>query len=294
MGITEKRYWHNFKLLDYPIKDKRYVYSSELNYNCDKDLEIFVSQISSSINLKRNLIVLRLADGEFQFLFGKKIYLNKLNLNFFKSFYYFIKSHFSNFYLTAATSPGISSGLYSKQEILFFRNKAKENLLFIANNGILAFYLIKKKSFDISNYFNSVNKFFKENNIVLNSLNYHPFYFVYILILNSKYNFLFKDKSVLIITGDVHRKCENVEKYLISKGFSSVEWLGISNNRSIFDQLDILQDEFDFIFIGAGIGKLILIEQLFNVNSVVIDIGFALEIMNNNNLSKVRDYCNLI
>jgi hypothetical protein len=291
MKIISKSNWFIFKIKDYPFCDERYVYSSESEFDSEIDLNKLAYQIENSLINKSNLIILRLADGEFQFLFGKKISFKRLNISLLKNIFNYVKSYFGKFHIVAATAPGISSGKYSKNDVNNYRSKAFDNIIYLSKKGILALYLIKKKSFDISNYFESIDSFLSRNKIKLSSNNYHPFYFVYIILLNSRFNYLFSGKSVLIVTGDVHRKKEKTEKYLYQKGFYSVDWYCISSERSIFDSVLIPQNKYDFIFIAAGIGKLVLIDNFFQVNAVVIDIGFVLEIMNNPSLSKSRDYC---
>ena len=130
-------------------------------------------------------------------------------------------------------------------------------------------------------------------NIPLNKDNYVPFYFIYIILTNPKYSYVYKDKNLHLITSFNMKRKLSIESTMKSLGVKSVSWTQISRDKSLFDKIDEskISDNVDIIFVGAGIGKVNIFNQLKNTQSLIIDAGYIFETWEDPSLVSERDYC---
>ena len=194
-----------------------------------------------------------------------------------------------------AKSKTYTSGVYSTAERRVAHAAYAECLKYVADNGILALYTIKKPNFYTEQYLPLLFNFFEDNNIVIDGANYVPFYFVYIILTNKKFTAIYKDKNIHLITSFDYDRRMSIEQSLFSLGASSVSWTNISRDKSLFDIIDTecIDKRTDIVFVGAGVGKVNIFNQLRKVPAVIIDAGYVLETWQNPQLANERDYCSV-
>jgi hypothetical protein len=244
--------------------------------------ESFVNRIILSIEKRKYLPVIRLSDGEYQFLFGDQPFscryslVKRLCLNIKRS----IRRVISSNHFRASTAPGVSSGNYSQAEVLANRAKYTEYLEFIAERGILAMHLtIGKEPFQ-EHYLPALGNWLSINRIKIDLNNYVPFYFVYAAFRGSYVKRLITGRRVLIINGTSGAKRERIIKQLYSLDVLQIHWVDISNDRSFYDsvRLDDYVLKVDLCLLGAGVGKPNILVQAEKLGVPCIDIGFVFEV----------------
>ena len=293
MKIFKNKY--RFSLKDYKNFDveNRKVFLLQ-NEDCNSLLNDFYLTILKIIKKNTHFPIIRLADGEFQFLLGT----NELNFRkpIIKLIYHLFKQVFEK--LTnkkyEAKSRTYTSGRYDvnniKPEII---KKYSESLKYISNNGIIAIYTIIKPRFYTEQYLPKLEIFFNENNIHINTKNYYPFYFVYILLTNKKYKDIYLNKHVHLITSYDSDKKNKIENSLKANNVKNITWTKISKDNSLYDKIDLkkINKNVDLIFVGGGLGKVNIFNQLRGFPALTIDAGYIFETWNNPSLVNERDYC---
>ena len=284
----------NFCLRDYKDfdREKREILLIE-EADCDHLLDEFYTKVYSAIEKRINFPVLRLADGEFQFLLGK----NEVNFRkpIHKLIFHIIKQYLEKFMKKefVAKSRTYSSGVYSQSEMLNVKQKYLKCLRYISDEGVLAIYTVIKPGFFSEQYIPDLLKYFEYSSINLQSSNFYPFYFVYIILTNPRFARIYHKKHVHLITSfDSDRKAR-IENSLRSLGVAKITWTKISQSRSLFDNIDVetIERDVDLIFIGAGVGKVNIFNQLKDFPATIIDAGYIFETWQYQNLVKERDYC---
>ena len=286
---------HKFILEDYKRYDteNREVYLLE-NKSCDELLNKFYTRVLDSLKSNEHFPVIRIADGEFQFLLGKN------EINFRKPKLLLIKNLLGELYRKLfrvkfeAKSRTYTSGVYEHSDFIKARASYSQCLSFVADRGVIALYTIIKPKFYTEQYLPKLLKFFGANDIVLNSNNYIPFYFIYIILSNERYSKIYEGKNIHLITSFNSDRKNKIEETLFSYKVASISWTQISRDRSLFDNIDIQEIDAnnDIVFVGAGVGKVNIFNQLRQVPSLIIDAGYIFETWQNPNLRLERDYCN--
>ena len=283
----------NFDLAGFIYPDKRKIWWFENDTRSfDEILADLAARIIESSDLNKNLVILRIADGEYQFLLGRRCEC-KASLRLLKCLYFRLLEYMKGERIYAATMKGVPSGQYSVEQYKKKEKSVQKSLRLLGRKGVLAAYLIEKDGFAVRQYFEPFQALLKNLGVSLTMNNYTPFYFVYRVLLDSKIN-IYQDRRILVITGDVDRKHDGITNYLISRGCRSVNWFEISRANSLFDQLDFTLEEFqlyDLVLLGAGVGKLSMTETLMQFRCPVLDAGYSLEVMNDELLRFKRDYC---
>ena len=290
---------NSFSLIDYPKFDEenRKVFLIENTEN-NKLLKLFIKRLNNYFknDSKINFPIIRIADGEFQFLLGK----NEFNLR--KPFTELFKNMLRQFIQNITNTPiraksrTYSSGLYNNDDRKFAKLKYIECLKYISEKGIIALYTIIKPKFYVEQYLDDFEQLLIKNKITLTGKNYIPFYYIYILLTNPKYrDMIYKNKNLHLVTSYNKIKKAKIEKSLYSFGAKSITWTKISVNKSLFDKLDLttFNKNIDIIFVGGGTGKVNLFTQLRNIPALIIDAGYVFEIWQNDYLSYERDYCSI-
>lgn len=245
-------------------------------------------------NNKNYLPICRFSDGEYEFLFDDKLPVFEFNLRFLKGFVNFFKKKILGKNFQAETIKGVSSGKYTRIEKINSINKYKNNTKEISKNGYLALHLTFAKEPFQQKWHASIKDFLINQNIELSFDNYVPFYFVYnLLSSNDRYD-LFKNRNILLITSE-SKKVEMVKTKVLEYGASSVLFLGISQNRSLFDIINIENylNKIDIVLLAAGIGKVNIITQLKPLNATCIDMGYMYEVYANPEIGFNRPFCSL-
>jgi hypothetical protein len=292
MSIILKKF--KFQLKDYKIFDSEFrkVHLFD-NKSCDELLEEFSTTLKKAIAHKKHLPIIRVADGEFQFLLGK----NEFNTRkpFLKLIIHMVRQYAEGIFKPKfeAKSRTYTSGIYSSSDRENVKEQYAKCLRHISNNGILALYTIIKPKFYTEQYLPKLFSFFDSENIHLNKDNYVPFYFIYIILTNPKYSYVYKDKNLHLITSFNMKRKLSIESTMKSLGVKSVSWTQISRDKSLFDKIDEskISDNVDIIFVGAGIGKVNIFNQLKNTQSLIIDAGYIFETWEDPSLVSERDYC---
>jgi len=285
---------YKFKLKDYKDfnSEDREVYLFK-DDNCDDLLDAFYKRIDNLIGRKEHFPIIRIADGEFQFLLGKNVF--NLRKPFHKLVVHLIRQLFEKILKPKfeAKSRTYTSGVYNHSDRDNVKNQYSECLKYISEKGVLALYTTIKPGFYTEQYLASLFSFFERESININENNYIPFYFIYIILTNKKYSNIYKDKDIHLITSFDNERKVKVEKTLKSFGVKSVAWTKISRDRSLFDIIDLggISKNVDVVFIGAGIGKVNIFNQLKKIPAIIIDAGYIFETWENPALVKERDYC---
>ena len=215
-----------FKLNDYQKFDKqnRKVFLIE-DQNCDDMLELFFKRILNVIKEKKHFPIIRLADGEYQFLLGTN------ELNFRKSkiklVYHIFKQYYEKLFNKRfeAKSRTYTSGRYDiKKSKIDIIKKYSISLQNISKKGILAIYTIIKPGFYSEQYLPKLEQFFQKNNIEVNTNNYVPFYFVYILLTNKRYKSIYENKNIHLISSFDKIRKTKIEKTLKSYSVKKITW----------------------------------------------------------------------
>lgn len=251
----------------------------------------FVDLLESKIG-KEYLPVMRLSDGEYQFILGLQppVYYGKL-MNYLKSYLGFLNNKLNrNKTFAANTLPGVSSGSYSKKEVLAIKTKYTSWMKKISENGILALHLTYAPKPFQEQYHYSLKKWLDENNIVLSPQNYFPFYFVYAALRGDDRHRILKNRNILIIHSATGKKRDKIISSLKKEGVRNIEWLAISPSKSLFDKIDIdhLVGKVDLALIGAGVGKPNILVQLEKLDVPCIDAGFVFEVWTDENNKWLR------
>lgn len=291
--------WNKSKYLILP-----YIIPLKVKYNETQSYVISPKEIDSVkwyedfknkvISNNEYLPICRFSDGEYEFLFNDKLPVFEFNSRFLKGLVYFLKKKILSKNFQAETIKGVSSGKYTRIEKIKSINNYKNNIKEISNNGYLALHLTFAKEPFQQKWHPSIKDFLVTQNIVLSVDNYAPFYFVYNL-LSSKDRFdLFKNKNILLITSESN-KVEIVRAKIVEYGASSVSFVAISQNRSLFDIINIENylNKIDIVLLAAGIGKVNILTQLKPLNATCIDIGYMYEVYANPEIGLNRPFCTL-
>lgn len=229
-----------------------------------EDFNRFLEVIHFAIENRQFMPIYRMADGEFQFLFGKRpksdgglkdfigTILRRLNLLEFK------------------TSWGEK---YSAKEKRILKARLNQQLLKIAEVGRIAVYWNENGL----NAHTEFNEFIEHSfhSIGLNNFQnvYVPFHFpVGALIRDEK---LFYNKRILLISSCDSSDEKRIKQNLLQRRkVKDVSFIRISPNRALFEVLDLSQTKaVDLVLIAAGIGSVNILSQLTTLNVPCIDIG---------------------
>ena len=115
-----------------------------------------------------------------------------------------------------ARSSTYTSGVYESSDFINAKNEYSKCLKHISFNGILAIYTIIKPNFYTEQYLPKLWNFLKSNDIDLNTNNYVPFYFIYIILTNKKYSKIYKGRKLHLITSFNDTRRKKNRRYSIS------------------------------------------------------------------------------
>jgi len=261
----------------------------------DTCFESFINRITESMNSRKYYPVLRISDGELEFMFGR-IWLNKREgifvnvLNYLK----YLRDTLQYQGGLNAYSIGIyRSGKYSLKEIRELRPVFFLAILDILKVGSVAFHLnFQSKPFH-EQYFPKLDNLLESLDADININNAIPFYFVYALLASDRAKEIFNEKHICLVHSappDVRAKIEkNLFKHL---NVAQISWLKISAERSFYDTIELEKiPDCDVLFIGGGIGKANLFSQLTKFSGPIIDVGFYFEVWREPDNKFKRVYC---
>lgn len=257
--------------------------------------EAFCERLDLSLQSKEYLPVLRIGDGELEFMFGRH-WFNARNslLNNFLNFLRFLRSRIKfGGGLNAYTVGVYSSGRYSAEEVKEFRPLYMKELMSVINNGIVAFHLFVMKVPFSEQYFPLLDKFLRDCRTNITPQNVLPGYFVYSFFASTRAKKVFEGKQIAVVhSADGARRAAITESIINQLGVSHVHWVQISVDRSLTDTIDENKfEDCDSIFVGAGIGKVNIFAQLHNFCGPVIDLGYVFESWHVHENRFKRVYC---
>lgn len=232
-----------------------------------EDFEIFERLVSDAIVNKRFLPIYRMADGEFQFLFGKRLKSGRVKIS------DLLNTILQRLYLKSQkTSWGEAFTVEEKRAL---RRKYIEDLRFIASNGLLGVFW-NENALDAHTEYNSLveKRLPKILDIDLRR-SYVPFHFPVAFIMKNTHIWC-KGKSVLIVSSLSEENKVLVKSVLEANGVKSVKYLGISKSKAMLDRLDIAEINdsiIDVVLVSAGIGSANILPQLVSFSAPAIDIG---------------------
>jgi hypothetical protein len=242
----------------------------------------FAGRVEAAVG-RRYLPVCRLADGEYEFLFGPKSWNPRLP---------YVRRAAAAARVAAwrwrhrspgfhaETAPGISSGELTATECQALRPVVRDDLEHIACHGILAMHLTYGREPFHEAYFPALRDWVRRSGLALDHANYVPFYFVYALLRGPRSAGLVGGRRLLVVHSAAGEKQAAIRRSLLDLGAAHVEWLGVSPTRAFADRLDLraVAAKPDLCLVGAGIGKTRVLRQLEPLAVPCIDAGFTFEV----------------
>lgn len=231
------------------------------------------------------LPVLRLADGEFLFLFGFQPPSFRLGMRYPLALARWICAKYRPRHeLVAGGSharrPLYASGRYSLEEVRRIRDVYARVVSLVSQRGCVAADLSFCAVPFQEQFFPAFKKWISNNHIILTTRNYLPFYFVYALLTGPERGRILRGRRILVIHSAVGEKQESIRSRLLHEGAADVLWQSISAERSLEDMIPVEQfvGRIDLCVFGAGIGKAAILEQLEPLGVPCIDAGYVMEV----------------
>lgn len=249
----------------------------------------FIERLDSAIG-HHYLPVCRLSDGEFIFSLGRNFLpvrgAAETMLSYWHRMIHFeivrlLRSDLRKY--RGGVDSSIPSGVFTNKEWEKGRNSYGFLLNEISRIGILGLHFSYRDNQFAQQYFVPMVKWLKSHNIQLTTDNYYPFYFTYALLNGPDRARILGREKILVVTHCNDDKATQIELNLKKEGAKSVQFLQISQNRSLYDKLDLnkVRLPVDVVLIGAGIGKPNILLQLKATNTLCIDAGFNIECIAN-------------
>ncbi|KHJ39129.1 hypothetical protein PBAC_07290 [Pedobacter glucosidilyticus] len=255
----------------------------------------FIKVIENAIVERKFLPICRMSDGEFIFCVGEQLPSKRLGTLY--RLRYFIRRKLAKIIkgtdFKAATLPNVPSGSYSQKEISLIKEKYANYIKKISEMGILALdFTVFNEPFQ-EQYFKPFYNWLNKNKIYLNTKNYYPFYFVYMALLGEQKVTILNKRNILVVHSAKDKKREKINSELTKYEVLNVEWLSISSDRSLYDQINVsqLKSKPDLILIGAGVGKPNIILQLEQLSVPCLDAGYVFEVWYDDANKWKRRYC---
>jgi len=241
----------------------------------------FSSRIRDAVG-KRFLPIYRMADGEFIFCVGERIYRphragidTELIWRMLRGAGRSVVNKWSDEALVTCWGER-----YKAEDRARLLPDYIRYLRRIAEAGILAIHFVEMQNRVFGKeYFDPVCEWLDNHDINLNARNYAPFYFVYALLAEADSNRLFAGLTVAVITHLSGNRQRSIEHGLLALGAKKVIFLPISSSQAMTDRIVGLEtcNRFDLALIGAGVGAANILCQLEPAATVCIDAGFFLE-----------------
>ena len=257
--------------------------------------ENFLVRVETSIVNRQYYPVLRISDGEMECLFGR-IWLNHRNglatiaRNFVR--------HIADKYLykgglNAFTVGIYGSGRYDRGELDEIRPRFFNEIVEVLRSGSLALHLNYQTDPFHDQYFPKLDSFLLSLDIDIDIKNTIPFYFVYAMFASGRAQHIFSGKHICLVhsaSQEVREAMEANLKRTLNVG--NISWLKISSERSFYDVIELKgSHDWDAVFVGGGIGKCNLFNQLSKFSGPIIDVGFFFEVWRDPETRFKRVFC---
>ncbi|CAN5652635.1 hypothetical protein BH23GEM9_BH23GEM9_22620 [soil metagenome] len=157
--------------------------------------------------------------------------------------------------------------------------RLRASLARVAAAGYLAPYLMVRPDGWSKEFFGPVCGWLDAHDIPLHENNYIPFYSVYALLSGSMRHDLLRGRRVLVVTHLTDARRQGIDAGLRAEGVAGTEYLGISANASLFEELDLsgVCSGIDIALVAAGIGSVNILDQLKPLGVPCIDCGILIE-----------------
>jgi len=278
----------------------KYFKKSERNFgklkyyppNKKKDFEWyqeFERKLKDQLKKKEFFPLLRMSDGEFIFLLGRRFGQYKFIE---KIYYIFQHIKRSIFYRSTFYSSG-RKGYCERYSIFHLKNLKKKflkNLRYISKKGLVCPNFSPHPL--VSPYQKDIIKLFSYNSINLNNTNYFGYYFPTIFFLGKNIFKIFKNKKILIFTSNMPERNSKLKKNLLNLGAKDVDFYLTSLNNPMLDIINKknISIKPDFILVAAGVGSNNIIYQLKKFKCACIDCGYLVDALSDIELAKKRIY----
>lgn len=220
---------------------------------------------------KRFLPIYRMADGEYRFLFGRRLDWSRKSL-----WREVVGVGAEKLRLKNPDRWKTSWGeTYAPQETRRLRGELLEHIRRLSRQGYLACYINDNGLNAFVQYNAVLEGFLAAQGITLHDGNYIPFHFAPALFINEGWQDFIKGRSLLIVTGLNDEKAEKIRQTLMTYGAGEVHFLPISATASLTERLDLsqIQAEIDIALVAAGIGSANVLRQLEPLQTLCVDIG---------------------
>jgi hypothetical protein len=138
-------------------------------------------------------------------------------------------------------------------------------------------------------YIPAFGRWIKKTQVPLTLQNYVPFYFVYAAILDGIVESCLKNRKIMVITSLSEQRAGAIRHGLIAGfGAKSISCVNISRDRSLYDIIQPFSTDAEICLVAAGVGKPMILNQLKWFRGPVVDVGFALNVIENPKLRKLR------
>lgn len=219
----------------------------------------------------RYLPIYRMADGEYRFMFGRRINWHR-------------KPLWRELAAVGAETLRIKNPdrwqtswgeTYEPRETRRLRDELMQHVAYLSDRGFLACYITDNGLNAFVEYNTVLEALFAARGVTLHAGNYIPFHFAPSLLIRPGWEAFIRDRSLLIVTGLTTEKEERIRSTLMDYGAGAVHFLPISSSASLTDRLDIAKVEtgVEIAFVAAGIGSANILRQLEPLATLCLDIG---------------------
>jgi len=260
---------------------------------------LFVDEVENAIG-KKFFPIYRMGDGEFQLCVG---YHYPYRADGEALLLYVVRTlrsalgHFRRRLFRKHFVPGVGNyigGDYTQQEIKDLCGRYFKQLQNIGEHGYLALkFSYRRDVIFTQQYIEPMIDWLRKSDINLNDKNYIPVYFVYAMLTGPFRHRIYKECRVLVITSYDDAKREAITRGLERERVADVQFLPLSQGRSMYDIVDLstVKRPIDLVLVGGGIGASNILCQLESVNTVAIDAGYIIECLSNPGRKKLRSFC---
>lgn len=219
----------------------------------------------------RYLPVYRMADGEYRFMFGRRVNWSRKNLA-------------RELLAVGAETLRIKNPdrwktswgeTYAPAETRHLRAELMTHVRDLSERGYLACYINDNGLDAFVEYNRVLEDLLARHDIRLHAGNYIPFHFAPSLLVSAGWRDFLQGRKILIVTGLTTEKQGQIENTLTAYGAGAVRFLPISSNSSLTDRLDLseVDDDVEIALVAAGIGSANILRQLEPLQTLCIDIG---------------------
>lgn len=219
----------------------------------------------------RYLPIYRMADGEYRFMFGRRINWSRVHLA-------------RELLAVGAEKLRIKNPdrwktswgeTYAPAETRQLRDQLMTNVRELSERGYLACYINDNGLDAFVEYNRVLEALLIRRGIRLHTRNYVPFHFAPSLLVSEGWRDFLQGRKILIVTGLTMEKQRRIENTLMAYGVGAVRFLPISSSSSLTDQLDLsrVDEDVEIALVAAGIGSANILRQLEPLQTLCIDIG---------------------